>query len=90
MLQYLLSLFDNFGLVEKISYFHGTKMSVTVYTNMPRNNKKKKSERIISDFKVEGNLHLQRIFFTIHYIITSLSPVLVYQLPSHFNFFQLH
>jgi hypothetical protein len=47
MLQYLPSLFDNFGLNEKISFFHGANISVTINTNMPRNNKKQKEKNNI-------------------------------------------
>jgi hypothetical protein len=42
ILQCLPSLFNNFGLAEKLHYFHGAQISVTVNTHMPRNNKKQK------------------------------------------------
>jgi hypothetical protein len=44
MLQCLPSLFNNFGLVEKLYYFHGAQNSVTVNIHMPRNNKKQKQK----------------------------------------------
>jgi hypothetical protein len=47
MLNYLPSLFDNFGRTEKFSYTHAAQISVTVNTYMPRNDKKQKQKNNI-------------------------------------------
>jgi hypothetical protein len=89
MVQYLPSLFDNFGFTEKFSYFHGAQISVTVNTNMQRNNKKQKQNNNILS-QIGRHLHFQSIFFRIRCIIISLSDVFLYQFPLYFNLFQLH
>jgi hypothetical protein len=79
------SLFDNFGLNKKFSYFHRAQISVTVTTNIPRNKKKQKQNNNIWS-QSRKHLHFQSIFFRIHCIITSLSHVFLYRFPLYFIF----
>lgn len=83
-----LTWFNNFGLLEKFSYFHGAKMSVTVNTHMPRYNKTQKQNNNIRSHSGR-HLHFQSIFFRIHCIIPSLSHIFLYQFPSYISIFSI-